>query len=74
MKFLSNLFRRRKEDHLSDALQEVRDRLVERVSPEIAAQAEARLLRRIAQGCSPSVAARLAITWAISADHGDSKL
>ncbi|WP_147293241.1 hypothetical protein [Dyella monticola] len=71
MKLLSRLLRRRKADNLIDALHELRERLGDRVSTQVLAQAEARMLRRVAQGCSPSVAARLVITWALCADHGE---
>jgi hypothetical protein len=71
MKLLSRFFRSRSEKSIDDALGEVRNRLDGRVSSAVMAQAEARVLRRVVQGCSPSLAAQLVITWAVSADHNE---
>jgi hypothetical protein len=51
------------------AVRKVQARLDGHVSQMILAQAKARALRRVAQGCPPLVAAHLAITWAINAYH-----
>jgi hypothetical protein len=71
MNLLSRFFRSRSESSSEDALREVRDRLDGRVSPAVMAQAQARVLRRVVQGCSPSLAAQLVISWAVSADHNE---
>jgi len=40
-----------------------------RVPDIVMAQAVARAMRRLAQGCSPAAATRWAVIWAINVDH-----
>ncbi|GLQ49401.1 hypothetical protein ACFFJT_05320 [Dyella flava] len=40
-----------------------------RVPDMVMAQAIARAMRRLAQGCSPAAATHLAVIWAINVDH-----
>lgn len=72
MKFFRRLFSRHSRNDAAFALDEVDDRLKGCVSPMIVALAKARAIRRMRQGCSPSAAAKLAITWALCVDHPES--
>jgi len=71
MNLLSRFFRRRPENGVEDALSQVRSRLEGCVSSTVLAQAQARVMRRIGQGCAPAMAAQLAVTWALSAHHAE---
>lgn len=70
MELLRKLFTRQKQSLADHVAREVQARLGQRVPPLITAQAKARALRRIAQGQSPDSAVRIAVNWALHADHG----
>jgi len=67
--FLRRLFPRLLGNSANHALREIENRLSGCMPPMVVAQAKARASRRMSQGCSPAVAARLAITWALHVDH-----
>jgi hypothetical protein len=69
MKFFRCLFSRLLGNSVHYALRERENHLSGCMPPTVVAQAKARAVRRMGQGCCPAVAVRLAITWALNVDH-----